>query len=350
MARENDEQIDRLLRQVLKADAATTPVEDCPDAEVLAAWADGRLTGPMQSAAVSHLSACARCQAIVGELARIEPPSERGTWWRHGVRLRWLVPATAVAAAVVIWLVVPSTPPSIDQVATQQTPQAENEPPASVSQPSSDVRPASPAQSVPALEPPAERQRAQVPPTAALESPTAAPSVRDERADFAAGRAAPTQADADAAIGGVAAKKEMPDARAAALPQRAPVAATAVARPLTVASPDRSVNWRIEVNGAIARSSDGGSTWDTVADGLGVNVLAGGSPSPEVCWLVGRGGTVLLAIDGRRFTRLPFPDNGDLVAVQATDGRTAQVTASGGRIFRTTDGGQTWVESRPQDF
>jgi len=32
----------------------------------------------------------------------------------------------------------------------------------------------------------------------------------------------------------------------------------------------------------------------------------------------------------------------DLVGVQAIDGVTATVTASDGRVFRTTDAGRTW--------
>ena len=74
----------------------------------------------------------------------------------------------------------------------------------------------------------------------------------------------------------------------------------------------------------------------------GVQITATSSPSPNVTWFVGRGGVVLLTIDGRTVTRVPFPETTDLTAVTATDARTAVVTTSDGRIFRTDDGGQTW--------
>jgi photosystem II stability/assembly factor-like uncharacterized protein len=57
---------------------------------------------------------------------------------------------------------------------------------------------------------------------------------------------------------------------------------------------------------------------------------------------VGRAGSVFLTTDGTRFTRLPFPEAVDLASVRATNALVASVTATDGRTFRTTDGGQTW--------
>jgi hypothetical protein len=51
---------------------------------------------------------------------------------------------------------------------------------------------------------------------------------------------------------------------------------------------------------------------------------------------------VLLTTDGATFTRLPFPETVDLVAVTATSATTAEVTAADKRTFHTTDGGRTW--------
>src|SRR5262245_38852561 len=102
MARQSDEQIDRLLHRVFKTNPEAAPVDDCPDADVLAAWADRRLSGLQQSATLDHLSTCPRCQAIVAELAKMQPPVAPSDWWQRGLRVRWLVPITAAAAAVVI--------------------------------------------------------------------------------------------------------------------------------------------------------------------------------------------------------------------------------------------------------
>ena len=89
-------------------------------------------------------------------------------------------------------------------------------------------------------------------------------------------------------------------------------------------------------------TSDGGGSWERLVTGLTTDLTAGASPSPRVCWLVGRGGVILLATDGRTFVRVPFPEAADLVAVQATDARSATVTAADGRRLTTDDGGRTW--------
>ena len=50
----------------------------------------------------------------------------------------------------------------------------------------------------------------------------------------------------------------------------------------------------------------------------------------------------LVTPDARSWQRLPFPDLVDLVAIDATDDRTATATAADGRRFTTTDRGQSW--------
>jgi photosystem II stability/assembly factor-like uncharacterized protein len=51
---------------------------------------------------------------------------------------------------------------------------------------------------------------------------------------------------------------------------------------------------------------------------------------------------VLVTTDGRSWERLSFPEVVDLVAIRATDDKTATVTAADGRRFTTTNRGQTW--------
>ena len=75
------------------------------------------------------------------------------------------------------------------------------------------------------------------------------------------------------------------------------------------------------------------------------------APSASVCWVVGRTGVVLLSTDGKTWRRLPFPETADLMAIQATDARSASVSTADARTFDTTDGGVTWVLRRPlQEF
>ena len=83
--------------------------------------------------------------------------------------------------------------------------------------------------------------------------------------------------------------------------------------------------------------------WSASSSGVTEDLTAGVAPSPTVCWIVGRRGTVLLSTDGLQWRRLAFPESADLVTVQATDALTATVTTADNRRFRTADGGQTWT-------
>ena len=78
-------------------------------------------------------------------------------------------------------------------------------------------------------------------------------------------------------------------------------------------------------------STNAGATWELLPTGGPAELTAGSSPSPFVCWLVGRGGVVLRTTDGRRWERVPFPEPVDLVSVQSSDAQTAVVTTTDGR-------------------
>ena len=71
-------------------------------------------------------------------------------------------------------------------------------------------------------------------------------------------------------------------------------------------------------------------------------ISAGSAPSGDVCWLVGRAGTVLLSTDRQSWQRVNIPEAVDLSRITATDARTATVIAADGRTFSTADGGVTW--------
>jgi Putative zinc-finger len=105
-----------------------------------------------------------------------------------------------------------------------------------------------------------------------------------------------------------------------------------------------SVRWRVADGRTVQRSLDAGANFSTQYTAeSGVLLTAGAAPSANVCWLVGRAGAVVLSTDGRVWRRLTFPEQVDLTAVTATDGRTATVTTADGRRFGTADGGGTWV-------
>ena len=71
-------------------------------------------------------------------------------------------------------------------------------------------------------------------------------------------------------------------------------------------------------------------------------LTAGSSPSRDVCWIVGRAGTVLLSTNGATWQRRPFPESVDLGGVRASSATNAVVTTADGRQFVTIDAGATW--------
>src|SRR5438045_228717 len=93
--------------------------ESCLDAETLAAWVDGGLTAPELARAQSHVAGCARCQAMVGTLAKITaavpaPHAEAALYRPHASQgrpawLGWLAPVLAAAAAVIIYVSIPGS-------------------------------------------------------------------------------------------------------------------------------------------------------------------------------------------------------------------------------------------------
>jgi photosystem II stability/assembly factor-like uncharacterized protein len=112
---------------------------------------------------------------------------------------------------------------------------------------------------------------------------------------------------------------------------------------VTIREPGGAVLWRAGAGGQIARSDDGGATWQPQASGVAADLLAGSAPSQDVCWIVGSAGTVLITTDGRRWQRRPFPLAVDLTGVSASGPSAAIVTARDGRRFETLDAGLTWT-------
>ena len=389
--------------------SALVPGEGCLDAETLAAWADDSLGREERTAAEAHAADCARCQALLAAMVRIAPaPAARKPLWRLPA-LGWLIPVTAAAAAIIIWVIVPGRAPlqRSDSAVSVAVPRAQSE------TAQSEIDRFAMADAPAAAAPPAQQEDA----TAHADGRTRAPDGSSRRNGQAAAplgvrSASPVKQKAAAleerAKKAVDAEREAvdrklapsPDANArsqpaivggvAAVPERkaessspppASVAenvtvetrasALAAATGTVIVSPDPASRWRIVPSGrgnpgseggagilrrvgspvgpgsVVQRSTDAGSTWQTQETGASLTLTAGASPSPSVCWLVGPAGTVLLSTDGRSWRRLAFPEAADLASVTATDDKTATVTTSDGRTFSTTDGGLTWVRSSP---
>jgi hypothetical protein len=385
--------MDRLLRTALKTSRRVSPGV-CPEADLLAAFAEGQLTAHEQSTLETHVAACDRCQETLAvlsqepsleEVGEIVAPLETGWFtWVTRPRLKWLVPISAVATVAVVFF---ATRPLI-------APEGEA--------PSTEVARIAQAPSEPArasdVELLMERDKAA---SVAPARPEAEPALRKETGKRQADQMAGTTLAADApppTLSGQAAPdrkalaeavaNQVPTERAAADEQRpkggaepvspqiatAPTAASAPtkgaaaaktpaadamrAMPATaqtreelrrlepaatvMATPDGRVRWRLGPGGRIWRSTDAGSTWHWQPADVTADLVAGSAPSATTCWAVGTGGVVLLTVDGQRWTLLPFPLRVDLAAVQATNDRIATVTTRDGRRFETLDAGLTW--------
>ncbi|HYL68874.1 MAG TPA: YCF48-related protein [Candidatus Limnocylindria bacterium] len=111
---------------------------------------------------------------------------------------------------------------------------------------------------------------------------------------------------------------------------------------LIIQAPDAGVQYRVPAVGFVERSDDGGATWQGQEVKADTEILAGAAPSENVCWLVGRGGVVLMTSDGKNWKRVQSATKVDLVAVTASDATFATVTAADGRKYSTQNGGMTW--------
>jgi len=336
--------------------------DSCLDAETMAAWADGGLSGEALESVQAHVADCARCQALAGALARIEAaaPSVQPSRYTRGW-LAWLVPLTAAAAGVALWVAVPrdrgvapekrstSAPASTAIVARQPPAEAPTKEPAALADG--------------LLSDAARNARAKnVVPGSVARQDAAADQIEVDKADRTqpspsnAIRLFGTAAQADAGMRAAAptAPGAVPSAAQLPAPLRSEASTRVLARAgargvVVVASPDPSIRWRI-AGSVVERSTDGGGGWEDVPTGVTAELTAGAAPSTTVCWVVGRGGVVLLSTDGRSWRHPTFPEPTDLSSVSATDALVASVTTADGRVFVTTDAGLTWTRRPPQDF
>ena len=349
--RDREASIEHLLRRLRPGRIGSPPPDtgaSCLDADVVAAWADGTLGGHALAAAEAHVADCSRCLALVAAMARTDPSPAAGDRRSWGLTLRWLAPLAAAATAVAVWVAVPRNEPPVPESAPIRT-----EAPAS--RQSKEQLPATPNTGE---ELRARRDgRLDEPKDRSANTPSEQLQARAENVAPRTENIAPKQEDA--AVDNVGRLADATNARPAAAPpadarensapertlgRSRPVAATAkaMAIDIVIVSPDPLVRWRIAAAGVVQRSTNGGSTWEALSTGVNAELTAGASPSPSVCWLVGRAGTVLLSTDGRQWQPVSFPERADLIAVRASDARTASVTTADGLTYSTANGGLTW--------
>ncbi len=334
---DRDQVIDNVLRrsrarQPPDASAATSSA--CLDAETLALWIEDGLSAVERAAAERHVSDCARCQSVLAALVRTVPVAEpRQSWWRLS-RVAWLAPLTAAAAALVIWIAVPSAPPP----RAPETPAPLSAPVASPRETMNrhaENAPATTVQSPPGTA--RNRTRAAAPPAAA-----SAPKEQVQAPASDVSAAAPAAAAPAPATAPPVAARALSEAVTANATSKSARQVNAIAS--EILSPDAMSRWRIVGGREIEHSIDGGATWLQQETPATSPLTTGSAPAPSICWIVGQDGVVLLTTDGRTWRRLGFPTTTTIVSIRATDERTATVTDAEGRTYVTVDGGIRWTQ------
>jgi len=407
---ERDQVTDRILKRSAIRSHGAEGGDACVDAETLAAWSDGALADADAAKVEAHLADCGRCQAMVAAFAASEPMTaaaadaapvvvpfrSRST----ATAMRWLIPAAVgtIAATLLVWTAFPtpdatvapaetmasrnalqeeqpaglakdlskSTTPSPGPAAAEARGQATS--PARKSRAAAEERVAAPPTPSPiavapmAAPPPAGRPmtlppQVQTDPAIARQTPvvTSAAASRSEvvRLDaIEAVKVEPTQsrvvaefAPADppqpgADRGFVGARGGAGGGGGGGGGRGAGGGATAVANRAP------RIRWRVHASGEVTKSTNAGETWQPIAIVPPAIILNGASPSPTVCWLIGRAGIVMRSIDGVKFVRVAFPDVADLRSIKAVDAREATVTTVDGRVFTTMDGGENWTPAQ----
>jgi hypothetical protein len=360
----------------------------CLDAESLAAWVDNQLTPAQRSAAETHAASCLHCQAMLAAMARTasaadmlateEAPSRSWVFrfapWMAGL-------GGAVAVVLLIVAMQPRIPESTGVPAAESpdTKVARVEAPKEAA-PADQFRAMTDDSSAAAGNATSSRSRADargVRPAPAKDSDArlkaaAETLAKQEKAAQPAARDEPEVRSADAAAAAPKPAAPVPplvQGQAPVVPpqvtqggeraqefrrvggagqqaaRQSSLAETVVvtsAGPLFIQSPDPKVRWRIMGGTIVQRSADAGATWTTQDAKVELPLAAGSAPTSNVCWVVGRAGTVLVTTDGQTWRRVTAPAPVDLLSVVATSADYATVTAADGRSFTTSDQGRTW--------
>jgi hypothetical protein len=315
---------------------------DCPRSDVLAAYYDRALSRAERAGIDAHLTSCARCQSMMASIARADDSDRtlggmRGIFWITRLLAPVAVVGVVMAVAIgvstrrqrtpeVIALASPAGPPRFE-AEDRVAPHAEV-----ASQPPAPVAP----QTGGLLK---FRQPQQL---AREEKKTEKPASSSDR------NSAALQAETSSAI---APSQNAPaePARAVGGPAAAVSGATSATRMMAkapqtnqIASPDGSVAWQFGSGGAISRSGNS-RPWLPLHSGVTTDLLAASAPSNDVCWMVGKSGTIVRTLDGGAHWQIIKPPSRDeFAAISATDSNNAIVVAANGQRFVTHDGGVTW--------
>ena len=350
----------------------------CPSAGDLAAYVEGTLTADEREAMEPHLAACTLCQealALIGTMpeapARAEHLPRARAWWLAGWK-RWLVPASALASAVILYVALKPDaalhPAAPSESVMETTPAAPPVPspgqapvPGTAPLPKAGSRAAAD-QAPPASRAEAPRGQAAGAPQMKSEAKDAAPGLARNRAQAGDQLAAVTQAPP------VAAKLQAePERLAAAVPQlaeaRVPVAPApppppAPAPTLPVRSAGKLADARVRetqpstVGGVAALApppaepeatllqKGGKQAFEARADAGQPTVVRGGAV-PAFLWRFEADGRILGSADEGRTWQLQHEAARQLAAGSAPSREVCWAVGPAGLVLRTTNG-RTW--------
>ena len=340
----NEHDQDKWLGGMLRRSAGA-PADACLDAETLAAWADGGLDAKASAAVELHASNCSRCAGVLAAMERTAPAVSTAHAWTPARLVRWLVPMTAAATAIAIWIAVLDRPMTPVEPAPAHDMTFSAEPGARTAE----QTPAGPEPETRNREPGISNRE---PRTGNLERGTRnlesradlradAPSVRQDelqpRDEFRRERVAPAEPRDAAAAAPVAAAPE-----SAASP---PTAQPTAAAPSAAVEPPSPFATEV-LTGTLRESTETLARRTTVSDDSV-------SPSnPQVRWRIadamfverstngGKTWTRTASVPGASTNKAPAVR---IAAVRAVDANRAVVGTSDGAQFYTTNAGRSWT-------
>lgn len=359
------------------------PGHGCPGAAILASIVEGRLSEVERAATLQHAANCRGCVRQLGILARFERPglgADRLELGRRSSPVGVIIVLTLVLLAALAVLAVhyeiperlwrrllpelarapivdpePTSPPAPVPEAAATVPT-----PAEMPTPVDAAMPAAAIVEEP-YEPPAEDESTTTPPGSSASADAAPdlgsePTLALEPSPAAAVSTAEIPAPVTAAAEPTATPEPTAESTATLEPTATALPAARLPFPgdqpgstaIVLAETDPTVRWWVAANGAIAITRDDGRTWTTLASGVDADLLSGSAPSSEICWVGGRRGTILRAVDGRNFVVVGSPGDADIVSIRARDAMRASITLANGGRYATSDGGETWQPEEAQ--
>jgi Putative zinc-finger len=349
----------------------------CPDAALLASYADNGLSADERRRVEAHAADCATCLehlTLLGAISVERDTPEPSQLWL--ARWGWLVPVATAVLVVAVWTRLPdqersgTTPAAratFPQAAVPERESAAAAPDTTASysalrQPRTATKVGQmaeatrPAQLPDAKVEPLERRdvarqyAAKAPPAVASAPPGALPVQAQEAG---AERAVPLfrgatdkvaspkpSAAAAAPAADNAMNEEVKLAESGRRRESDQLMSKAAAAPPLVVSASPKESYRAAAN-RIELSEDGGATWRVVASALRVTLTAAACAPGGPCWFGTSDGAILRRTpDGFPLSRLPVPVR--VVAIAPDGSQTAVVTVESGARFRTADGGATW--------